>query len=145
MELKYRFIIKVLAGALAGIMISMVLFLFDTTIDPGSGHLAWFIQFVGSGLNGAICMGSSIFYEIDSWGLRKATVLHYLLCLGSFSITSAVLKWFPTDILLIVFLVFTVVYILIWLTEYLLWKREIRQINDDLKNIRQKEEKGIRS
>jgi hypothetical protein len=51
-------------------------------------------------------------------------------------VISELLGWFPHDILFIVFVMFTATYALIWLTEYLIWKKQIKDMNRDLETMR---------
>ncbi len=141
--LKYRFIIQILAGALLGMLISITIYLFDGfSEDMISNRWAFFWQVVGSGLNGAVCMGSSIIYEFEKWGLRKVTILHYLICLLSFLTACLLLQWFPISTFCIVLPVYTFVYFIVWVMEYVFWKREIRKINQDLEKFLKKDREG---
>lgn len=59
--------------------------------------MGFIIQIVGSALLGVICNGGSVAYEIDSWGLTKATLIHYTVSLGVFILACKLLHWFPSD------------------------------------------------
>ena len=92
---------------------------------------------------GMLAMGGSTVYDIESWSLRKSTLVHYFLALGSFLICCFLLKWFPLDWMIPVLLVYTLIYFLIWLTQWLLWKREIKRMNQELLR-QEKEEEDTR-
>ena len=80
-------------------------------------------------------MGGSIVYQFERWGLLKATLVHYTLTLAAFLITNAALNWFPASVLAIVLILFTVVYFIIWLVQYLRWKKTIQEMNQDLERL----------
>ncbi len=134
-RLKNRFIIKVLAGALIGIAICFMLYAFGEYDHMIMDKTAFIAQFLGSAIFGMIAMGGSVVYEIDTWGITLSTVIHYSMTMGSYLVTASLLHWFDGKILLITFGLMSVGYFIIWFINYALWKREIRNINTDLKNM----------
>ncbi len=133
------FIFRALIGALMGIAICLILYgfgLYDEIIIDDKPFVI--MQFVGSALNGIICMGSTIVYDIDNLGLSKVTLLHYVITLVSFFSFNFLLGWFNEFNIILILAVFTVAYFIIWLVNYLIYKREIRRINKDLEYIKQK-------
>lgn len=68
------------------------------------------------------------------------TIIHYAITLAVFVLDSVLLKWFPYGVLPIVILIFTGAYFIIWLINYLIYKRSIRDINSDLDELRKREE-----
>ena len=133
------FIFRALIGALMGIAICLILYgfgLYDEIIIDDKPFVI--MQFVGSALNGIICMGSTIVYDIDNLGLSKVTLLHYVITLVSFLCFNFLLGWFSEFNIILILAVFTVAYFIIWLVNYLIYKREIRRMNKDLEYIKQK-------
>ena len=133
------FIFRALIGALMGIAICLILYgfgMYDEIIIDDKPFVI--MQFVGSALNGIICMGSTIVYDIDNLGLSKVTLLHYVITLVSFLSFNFLLGWFSEFNIILILAVFTVVYFIIWLVNYLIYKREIRRMNKDLDDIKQK-------
>ena len=133
------FIFRALIGALMGIAICLILYgfgLYDEIIIDNKPFVI--MQFVGSALNGIICMGSTIVYDIDNLGLSKVTLLHYVITLVSFLCFNFLLGWFSEFNIILILAVFTVAYFIIWLVNYLIYKREIRRMNKDLEYIKQK-------
>lgn len=92
------------------------------------------LQTVLSGLYGAVCVGGTVFYDIENWSLLKATALHYVSIMASFLFVSLVLRWLPPsiDVYLVVFLMFSIVFAVIWIVMYLKWKRKISEMNLEL-------------
>ena len=133
------FIFRALIGALMGIAICLILYGFgsyDEIIIDNKPYVL--MQFIGSALNGIICMGSTIVYDIDNLGLSKVTLLHYVITLVSFFSFNFLLGWFSEFNIILILAVFTVVYFIIWLVIYLIYKREIRRMNIELEDIKQK-------
>lgn len=133
------FIFRALIGALMGIAICLMLYsfgMYDEIIIDNKPYVL--MQFIGSALNGIICMGSTIVYDIDNLGLSKVTLLHYVITLVSFFSFNFLLGWFSEFNIILILAVFTVVYFIIWLVIYLIYKREIRRMNIELEDIKQK-------
>lgn len=133
------FIFRALIGALMGIAICLILYgfgLYDEIIIDDKPFVI--MQFVGSALNGIICMGSTIVYDIDNLGLSKVTLLHYVITLVSLLCFNFLLGWFSEFNIILILVVFTVAYFIIWLVNYLIYKREIRRMNIELEDIKQK-------
>ena len=89
---------------------------------------------------GVVGYGGAIVYEFEDWPLFRATFTHYIVTFMTMFMISELLGWFPHSVLLIVFIIFTAVYGLIWLTEYLVWKKQIRDMNRDLEEMLKRED-----
>lgn len=87
------------------------------------------------GLYGAAAMGSSVVYEIEKWSIARATATHFLCTFALYFLLSLSLGWFRPEepLFWIVIGVMTAAYLLIWLFQYLAYKRTIQKMNDDLK------------
>ena len=98
------------------------------------------IQTAVSGAYGAIVMGSTVIYDIETedvrkWSILKATVTHCVITFTSYYITGFVLHWFSIKDVkqnLIMLALFVVVYTTIWLCKYLSYKREVKEFNKKL-------------
>ncbi|MBQ7679033.1 MAG: DUF3021 domain-containing protein [Butyrivibrio sp.] len=139
-ELRTKLIILSLLGTILGMLISLMIFLMGVFPDDYMSHrLAFCAQFIGSGLFGAVCMGSTVIYDIEHWSLWRATVSHYVLITAAFFLTDRLLGWnyFSGGHALVVLIVYTLIYLFIWVIMYLRWKKEIRQINKELEQLTQ--------
>lgn len=134
-------------GSMVGTLLTVVLT--TMTISDGAVYLCVpeFIEFVGdplqafviqaimSGLLGMVGMGGATVYKIEEWSLLRATVTHASAVLFMFFLTGFTLRWFslkePGD-LIITTLIYIVMYILIWLKNYLFYKSQITEINREL-------------
>ena len=136
MEIRSKLMIKSLLGLVIGMIIGVVTWMIS---DPVLGNLtntALILHLVVSGLLGMICMGSSIVYDFDSWGLLKATITHYIACMVSFTAASTLLSWFPTwRSFAAMGVMKTLVYAGIWIGESIHWKKTINRLNEQLSNI----------
>lgn len=97
----------------------------------GSQAGALILDLVLSGFFGFLCMGGTVFYEVENWSLLKATILHCLLVIACFPPLALFLGWVskPAE-LLIMTGVQTVCFFLIWLIMYLRYRAEVRELNE---------------
>lgn len=138
-----RFLIKALLGALMGLAICITIYGFGGYDDVIIINKPFVIaQFIGSAVLGIIGMGGSVVYEVEKWSLTKVTMIHYILVVIAFVCCCIFLKWFKSEVLPIVLIIFTIVYFMIWLINYFISKNEIRKINKGLEILKQKDKKG---
>ena len=137
MNRKDRFTLLFSIGFSLGMLIEVLIFSFALPVEEITGSRLFLpMQFIGSGLYGAICFGGVIVYDIEEWGLLRVTATHYLITLVSFLVTNAVLGWFPWKIMVFVLIFFTVGYFIIWLVMYLRWKHLVKKLNVELEEMR---------
>ena len=143
MDLRIRAVINTLIGALIGVLIFAVIYLFggysDEMVLDRPTLLA---QLAGCVLLGALNMGGSTIYGIESWSIWKVTLTHYIFSMSSLLIASTLLGWFDPPALLIVVPVCTVIYVCIWLANYISYKRSVKSMNRDLELMINKEQEG---
>jgi len=97
----------------------------------GSGAAAVFLQNLASGLLGAVCMAGTVFYDLEGWEMTKASVVHCLLCLAAYFSAALFCGWIEPksgDILLMA-VIMTGSYLLIWLFMYLRYRKEAEELN----------------
>ena len=99
------------------------------------GLKAAFPNLLLSGIYSAVVTGSSIVYDIEEWSIARATATHFLLSFSLYFLLVLSMGWFRLDdpVFWIVIAVMAVIYVLIWLFQYLSYKRKIREMNHDLK------------
>ena len=97
----------------------------------GSETVAFIIHTILSGVHGALSFSGVIFYEIEEWGLAKATFMHCLLINASFLINGLYLEWIPSDLssILVSTSIITVMFFIIWIIMHTRCKREVRDLN----------------
>lgn len=137
MELRNKFIINALIGFIIGIFIGLAFwFIGDGEMDQKQ----FILQLVMSGILGMISMGVMTVYDIESWGLTRATIVHYSTWLVTFLAISIPMGWYePWYVLVIAVVILTIIYALIWMGFYLHWKKTIRQMNRQLDEIHRKQ------
>ena len=136
MGLGNKFAIKSLLGLVMGIIVGVGTWIMSKRGMNGADYTTLILHLAISGLIGFVGMGGSVVYDIESWPLLKATVLHYIACMISFSLASIVLSWFSDYLsFFITFIIMTVVYVCIWIAESWHWKKTIREINEELNSI----------
>ncbi len=92
------------------------------------------------GLYGAVAMGSTVVYDIEKWSIARATATHFLLIIGLYCVLVFSMGWFRIEdpAFWIVIAIMIVGYVLIWLLQYLAYKRKVRQMNDNLRMLKTK-------
>ncbi len=138
MELKKTFLINSLIGIVAGMIVGLI---FWMTSGPDTGGRSFLLHMVASAVHGLIPMGAATVYSIESWGLTKSTAVHAILTLAAIVGIELPMKWFPLGPeFAIAMAVYVVVYVIIWLTNYLYWKRTVREMNEQLKALHRSED-----
>ena len=132
MDLKTKFIIRALLGFSLGMIIGAIMYVLSVNDNEPVDKVYLLMQLFGSGIMGIVGNGGAIVYDFEDWGLGRATFTHYIVTFFTMLSISEILGWFSHDILLIVVLAFSFVYLIIWGTEYFVWKKEIRQMNIQL-------------
>lgn len=125
---KFRLLLGFTLGLLLGIVMYVLVIPDGSVIDKP--YLV--CHLLGSGIVGLVGYGGAIVYDIESWSLGRATFTHYIVSFMTLFVVSELLRWFSHDILFGVFVFFSAVYAIIWLTEYFVWKYQVRKMNQDL-------------
>ena len=100
----------------------------------GSPAAATLVTLLVMGLFGALCVGGTLFYEIERWPLAGATAAHYLSMALGYLIPDRLLCWnMPPRLLLTIEGIMTLGFFLIWLILYLRFRREVRELNELMK------------
>ena len=140
MDLKTKFIIRALLGFSLGMIIGAIMYVLSVNDNEPVDKVYLLMQLFGSGIMGIVGNGGAIVYDFEDWGLGRATFTHYIVTFFTMLSISEILGWFSHDILLIVVLAFSFVYLIIWGTEYFVWKKEIRQMNRQLGLLKREQE-----
>lgn len=94
------------------------------------------IQFILSGILGAAFSAGSLIFESDSLSLLSQTILHFLVASLAMLPIAYFCNWMNHSILGFIqyFSIFVSIYFIIWLTQYITWKKRLAIINKKLKN-----------
>lgn len=132
MDLKTKFIIRALLGFSLGMILGAIIYVLMVSDNEPVDKVYLLMQLFGSGIMGIVGNGGAIVYDFEDWGLGRATFTHYIVTFFTMLSISEILGWFSHDILLIVALLFSLAYLIIWGTEYFVWKKEVKQMNIQL-------------
>lgn len=102
----------------------------------GSERGAFLVQMLCSGLLGAIAMGSTVFYEAESWSLARAALTHWALILVSYLAAAFFCGWIRPEAgeVLLMAGIMTAVYLVIFGIMYLRGRRETEELNREIRN-----------
>ena len=97
----------------------------------GSLKRAVLLQLLLTGLQGAICMGGTVLYDVDRLPLSLGTLIHCLLCIVPYFFLSLFLHWTERigDTLILSGMQL-VAFFIIWLILFLRYKKQIKELND---------------
>ena len=157
--MKRTVINRTLIGFVIGFIVGVIITPIVMSIVMGDGKLymctTGFSEFIGNpvlafilhslvcGLYGAVGFASSAIYEIESWSILKATIVHFLLILFCFYSATFFLRIIsPTNVkaLIISFAISVVMYVIVWIIIYMSYKSDVETINDVISS---RKEKGL--
>lgn len=140
-------------GFLIGIVVGDMIAFFTGTLNTGgvtyasnellemaggNGVLAMVLQSLFSGLYGAACFAGMSLYEIERMPLAAATALHCSIIVLLFVPISLLLGWVQNITeLLIIAGIQIVAFFIIWLIMYLIFEKQIRELNEMQKDFNQ--------
>ena len=110
-------------------------------------RLSLVLYLLASGLYGAVNMGTSALYDMEDWSILRCTATHFAICLGSSALffgTLILAGWMAMPSVgwwAVMLAAFVAVYCLIWLFQYLAYRRKVKNMNAQLrkwKNSRKK-------
>lgn len=88
------------------------------------------LQLLLSGIYGALCMGSTIIYDIEKMPLLRATALHCLAVMLPYIPLSLYLCWITTAAeMTAVMLIMLAAYFVIWLIMCSIYKMQVKELN----------------
>lgn len=97
----------------------------------GSFQIAYLLQMLLSGILGVVSIGGVGFYDIERWSLLKAAVTHFALIITVFIPVSLILCWVKsTEGMLIMFIIMTLAYTIIFLIMWIIYKMDVRELNN---------------
>lgn len=124
----------IVPSLLSGEPIGRVIYTDELLARTGSPAAATALSLLVMGLFGALCVGGTLFYEIESWPLACATAAHYLIMALGYLIPNWLLCWnMPLKLLLAIEGFMALGFAVIWLIMYLRYKREVLELNKLMK------------
>ena len=100
----------------------------------GSEISAVVLQTVLCGLLGVVFGASSVIWEIEKWSIAKQTGIYFLVAAVVMMPVAYLSHWMEHSIkgFLIYFGVFTAIFIVIWLVQYVFIRRDVKKMNAGL-------------
>lgn len=144
--MKKKIIMRGLFGLPTGIAIGFVITLIiSACIGTGSFYPVTpeLIDTMGNELNAVILqtvlcaiMGvgfaaASVIWELDSWSLAKQSGVYFMIISVIMLPIAYVTNWMKHTILgvLSYVAIFAAIFVVVWISQYLLWKRKIKKMN----------------
>ena len=100
--------------------------------------LTMVLYYVFCGLLGALSMGTSVIYDIESWSILRCTVTHFLITIVGFItfyaglIAIGISSLPPLGICIFIIAIFVVIYFCIWLIQFLIFRHKVKKMNERL-------------
>lgn len=147
-QILYRIIFGFPTGVTIGMIISILISLSTAkgqyvpcppeliTMMNGNEIMAVSLQFLLCGLLGSSFSATSVIWEKDEWSIAKQSGLYFLINACVMMPIAYINHWMPHSVIGFAqyFLIFTVIFLLIWALNYLIWKNKISKINSKLKS-----------
>lgn len=97
----------------------------------GSEINAVILQAALSGLLGGVFAASSVIWEIENWSIAKQTGIYFAITALVMMPVAYLAKWLEPTVLgfLKYFGIFTLIFIMIWVIQYFVWKSKIEKMN----------------
>ena len=96
----------------------------------GSELNAFLIQLLLAGLDGAVCMGTTVIYDIEKFPLVLSTAIHFLITMLVYIPIAFYLCWVTTiSEILIIMAIMAAAYLCIWLIMNLIYRKEVKKLN----------------
>lgn len=148
--MKKNFFFRIFMGLLGGVVISyfitlgISLVIGDGNYYPcvpslierfGNEVTAVIVQSVLSAILGAGFGGCSIIWEKDEWSLLKQTGIYFLIISVLMMMVAYICEWMEHSVkgVLSYFGIFFVIFVVVWVLQYLTWKVRISKIKEELK------------
>jgi hypothetical protein len=125
-----------LFGGLGCIVVAVVCLIISLNgVQLGIGGLEFFCATVSGYVVGFVVAGASVFYQVESWGLARATLLHLLLLYFAYLGMYLLNNWLPRDRLSVgIFTgVFVLGYLVIWAVVVASITVTARRLNEKIK------------
>lgn len=148
--MKKKIILRGAIGIPTGITIGYLITIF-TSLVWGEGYYspctpelifiigneinAVILQTILCALLGVVYAASSVLWEIEHWSIAKQTSIYFLISSFVMMPTAWLLFWMEHTVtgFLSYAGIFVIIFIFIWLTQYLINMRDVKKINEKLK------------
>ncbi len=96
-----------------------------------------FVKLMVGGIYGSMPMGGMVIYEIEEWSIFRATATHFVITFTGLVLLAVIQGWFnlSNPVFWIISVFCLLAYILIWLFNYLSFKRHVNEMNKVIREI----------
>lgn len=147
--MKKKALIRGLIGFPGGVTICLVITIIESLIVGdgrfyacvpeflelvGSEIMAVILQTVLAGLVGSVYGAASVIWELEEWSIAKQSGIFFAIAAVTMMPIGYLLNWMEHSAIGIIsfFLVFLVIFVIIWITMYLIWRRKIQKLNQNV-------------
>ena len=127
------------AGFVIGCCIGVIIWYFSASSDPQPKFdLINLLYCLVGGIFGASAMGSAVVYDVENWSIARCTITHFVFTFAGFYLMAYIQKWgiFWNVGFLYVTIPEVIGYIMIWLIQYLIYRKDVRKMNKDLEDLK---------
>ncbi len=126
-------------GFVVGFLIGVFMWYLGVKDNPSVHYDSLtFIYCIVGGIFGASAMGSTVVYDVESWSITRCTITHFVFVFAGFYLMAYIQNWdiFWNIGFLYVTIPEIIGYIIIWLIQYLIARKQVKKMNEELKDIR---------
>ncbi|MCI8497027.1 MAG: DUF3021 domain-containing protein [Clostridiales bacterium] len=100
----------------------------------GSEINAVMVQTALSGLLGTSFAACSVIWEMDNWSILKQTGVYFLITAFVMMPVAYLTNWMEHTVAgaLSYFGIFAVIFMIVWMIQYLIWKNKIKRMNSGI-------------
>ena len=144
-----EFFKRTIMGFVYGVFIGQTILILES-LNAGNGNFypvspylvqhasstlaAVIIQYFITGLIGISFSAGTLIFEIDKWSITAQTALHFVITFAVMLFAGFVCGWYPHTVsgILIWLAVFVVIYVIMWISFSLYFRRQTKKINEAL-------------
>ncbi|MCR5476412.1 MAG: DUF3021 domain-containing protein [Lachnospiraceae bacterium] len=126
-------------GFVIGTFIGVSIWLATSGGHPVLSEISPFELIVG-GIYGMLAMGGSISYDVEHWSILRCTLTHLVPTLLGFYVMGFVQGWLMpgSTLFWIMTVCWLTAYLIIWLSQCLIYRKKIRALNADLEKMKKR-------
>lgn len=129
-----------LIGFAVGIPVGIAFMMIFSSEDWSPMRIA--IHLFLSGVLGGVALGSSVMYEAESWSVTRCTVTHFIVTFATYFSIGFSLGWLSLDDISTYIMIgcMTVAYFGVWISMYLVTKKQTKDLDEKLAEWKQAKE-----
>lgn len=93
------------------------------------------LQTVLCGVLGAVSCAGSVIFSLEGWSILKQSGIYFLILSAAMMPIAYVLYWMEHNLWGAIgyFFMFVLIFIFVWISQYIMWKRKLKKMNQKLK------------